>query len=387
MSQGVEQPAGISPAAQLKTLGNAFDDPSCWGKIVVVLKKHFRLLIASILLMLSGCVLQGPVKFALDGIGLINASSQSVSDTAIEIDSEILTEIWRKKGLIFAPNFGNPPLVSAGDCLIAKASGSNDGGPKVMSMDGMTGDLQWSFGSVVNATDIQEDNSTFFFATQLGEIKAVEPCEGTTIWHQVIPSGMAIIRLHHAMDRLIAYDSDFTNYIYLADNGELEEEVSSSPELLIASEIGSLVKLGPGIVGWFEDDKEEPLWSVDVGGEFYESPQLSDSFLLIREGRPTGQVAVVDLRTGDVRWAAGQPAISNAAFNGDSVLFITTTGELVAMDQATGDQEILAELSEMLIENVSTSGTYIAVDESRQLVFLAVGASEELIALQFISGN
>jgi outer membrane protein assembly factor BamB len=184
------------------------------------------------------------------------------------------------------------------------------------------------------------------------------------------------IQLFMDPERFVALDMN---------TGETIEDFNSNEEVIFSTTTESFV-LSSGI-----DSKSPDLnllnWHSEIRDVIRQAPVFTNNFVFLRTGLVVGTLFAIDRKTGQVIWRTENNVVSNAVILPDSnrVIFLTQYGKLLAADQNSGSQTLLADFSQtpLILNGDGIAGGYeLAFDKSNGILFVLLGDSRQLFAVK-----
>jgi outer membrane protein assembly factor BamB len=129
------------------------------------------------------------------------------------------------------------------------------------------------------------------------------------------------------------------------------------------------------------------LWQVELDDTLELDPVFLTDLILLRTGVVMGSIYGIDRASGVVLWRTGENIISNIAFSPtkSKVYALSQAGQLLAFDQDSGQQLVLAEFSSVpfILNGQELVGGYeLGFDDSTQRLYVLLGDSRQLFAFQ-----
>lgn len=163
--------------------------------------------------------------------------------------------------------------------------------------------------------------------------------------------------------------------------GEIVEE-QKGKEIIFSTDTSSYVR-SFGIESRSKD-LSQLYWHMKLPNDIRLAPIFTEDSIFLRTGRTHGSIICVDRKTGDILWETDDHIISNIAYSsGLNTLFaLTNEEELVAIQQATGEQSILANFSPDFPSGDEPWEQFeITFDEESELLSVLLGDSKQLFIL------
>jgi outer membrane protein assembly factor BamB len=257
----------------------------------------------------------------------------------------------------------------------------------VYAFDSVTGKLMWKQdGALPNTISA---NGSAFYTTNLNNIYAYNITNGDILWSNRLPYAGPLVFVRFNKDKIFAYSSNGTFFILNALGGMLE---SRGPLIYPVPYIVDDVTYasGNGIISQ-ETKTGKVLWEADIKDTYYTGPLFLDDVIYVRTGDAVipGNVYAVDKTNGEILWKNGEKVISNTCPLGSNLYFLTLDGYLIGVDQKNGQEVARIEFSprpfNLPTGTQNVGGYYVAADHENNIVFVSLGDSFQLFALQIKS--
>ncbi len=308
-------------------------------------------------------------------------SSAITRDVSISLPAQVNHTEWTHRGGSATHRLQHPALgtgltqiwsadIGAGDSRKARVTADPvvaggriftlDSRSKVMAF-GTGGAGQWSR-DLTPASDRNKDasggglaygNGRLFVTTGFGELHALDPASGRTLWVQDFDapvSGAPTVK----GDLVYVAGRDNRAFAVRASNGRLEWQLPNAPSTSF-----TVNGAGPAVndrVAVFPFGSAELVAALRQGGLRVWSSSLagqrrgrayagisdisSDPVIVgstIYAGSPSGRIAAMDVNSGERLWIATEGALSPVVVEGGSVFAVTDIQQLVRLDASTGE--------------------------------------------------
>ncbi len=205
-------------------------------------------------------------------------------------------------------------------------------------------------------------------------------------WTKHIPGTRGMRYLAAGRGTIVVDGGGFSRRYYLLDseNGEVIETLEKDIELGFVSNAFWLTQMN--LIENISSVDSLEFWQeklVDVD----QQPLLLDTRIIVRNksSSGTGQVKVLDRRTGEILWETENYVISNIVANESLVFFLTQSAELVALDIDSGKMIGSVKFSGQEIKQEDGLAFFVAAN--REQVFVYLGDSRQLIAFSIAQSN
>jgi outer membrane protein assembly factor BamB len=291
---------------------------------------------------------------------------------------------WSKSDMVIFVDENMAMLVTAPSRVFAAGIQ-----PKaVYAFDSVTGALVWKQDRVLPDTIVTHDS--VFYTTDLSTIHAYNITNGENIGNVDLPYSGTLMSIGFHKGKIFAYSSNGTFFV-LDNNGQVQKSMGPNiypvpyivdDDITYASKNG-LVALDT-ITG-------EVLWKANTDGTSYTGPLFLDDAIYVRTGSSVipGNVYAINRNNGEILWKNNAKAISNPCPLGSNLYFLTWDGYLMVVDRISGQEVAKLEFSSypflLPTAGVNSGGYYVAADPENNVVFISLGDSYQLFALEIKS--
>jgi len=310
-------------------------------------------------------------------------STPTISHTLME--NPFVDKKWSKNDIHISVDGNVAMLVTAPDRVFALEI--NPYIYTVSAFDSVTGILAWKQdGSRPNT--IATHDSTFY-TSNLNKISAYNTENGNILWTNQLPDAGPLVFVRFNKDKIFAYSSNGTFFI-LDSRGTVLE--SRGPLIYPVPYIVDDVTYasGNGIIA-LDTKTGKTIWKLDIQDAYYTGPLFLNNVIYVRLGSAVipGNVYAIDKNSGEILWKNNEKVISNVCPLGSILYFLTLDGYLIGVDQENGQEIARIEFSPRPF-NLPTGtrnigGYYVAADLENNLIFVSLGDSFQLFALQIKS--
>ncbi|NHZ71918.1 MAG: PQQ-binding-like beta-propeller repeat protein [Aquificales bacterium] len=207
-------------------------------------------------------------------------------------------------------------------------------------VDIYSGKQKWT-GQANSASDIATDGKQIYVGElRPPDVTAYNAENGQKVWHTTVKA--------RTTSSMMAY-SEFASiqgnpnkfYIFDASNGSLQAK-DSVPIMAVNSFANDgymrfhYTEVGHIRAEDIQDDSE--LWRVVFRDGIAHRPVFSDGLIFVRSGPYRGTIHVIDSKTGHQLWEK-EGVVSDFGINDKTLFFVTTHGEILAVDVETGETQ------------------------------------------------
>ncbi len=322
------------------------------------------------------------ISFAFCLVSCINVLDRRPTTTISHslVENSFMTVKWFKDDILIFVDENMAMLVTAPNRVFV--SGIY---PKtVYAFDSLTGILSWKQDGLLPGTISAHDS--IFYTTDLSTIQAFNITNGENIWTTELPYSGNLIFIRFYKNKIFAYSSNDSFFI-LDANGQVQKSMGPNvyPMPYIMDDVTYASKNGIIAVNTITN---KILWEADIRGTYYTGPLFLDDMIFVRTGDSViaGSVYAIDKNNGLVIWKNDSKVISNICPLGKNLYFLTLDGYLMVVDQNSGQEvakvEFTAHPFVLPTAGFSSGAYYVAADPKNNLIFVSLGDSFQLYALQ-----
>jgi outer membrane protein assembly factor BamB len=330
--------------------------------------KYFRFLLSSLALLVS-CT------------GIYLTPNASVSHALIE--NPYMDAKWSKNNLRIDVDSNMARLITAPNRVFVLELGIYQ--RTVKAFDAITGALAW-LQNDVHINTMAAHNSVFY-TTELGLIRTYAPENGRNIQNFILPYTGPLAFVNFYKDKMFAYTSNGSFFTLDIGSGQVLKSIGPNlypVPLTIEDDVTYANK--NGIIA-MDTETGKILWESEIG-RGYTGPLFMDDVIYVREGDSVipGKVYAIEKTNGGILWKYDADVISNLCALGSNLYFLTWDGYLMVVDRITGQEVAKLEFSPrpflLPTAGINSGGYYIAADPQNNIIFVSLGDSYQLFALQ-----
>jgi outer membrane protein assembly factor BamB len=236
-----------------------------------------------------------------------------------------------------------------------------------------------------------------------GSVNALDVVNGEPVWKaDPIPPSTLFVNQNELYVGEAGGGSRITSYDL--ETGELRWSriflISSGVESLIVYKNQLHAYIAPNIHKVLNTSNGKTVFSIlsefppfidsTVCGETYQIPVYTDDTIYYRTGKglEMGKVCAVDITTGELRWKSDLNVVSNVIATDDEVFILVESGDLIALNPATGKEIFTLEVSFsnkpfiLYSPKVEVGGYFVAYNPEKNILLTYLGDSRQLFAFQ-----
>lgn len=299
------------------------------------------------------------------------------------VENPYLEVKWLKNDLEIAVDENMPRLATGPNRVVAL--GENLYTQTVYAFDSVSGTVVWQ--QDFANPDISAIHDSTFYTTNLNNIYAYNLQNGELLWNHSLPYNGRLLFLTFYKDKLFTYSANGT-FLTLDSRGNV---LSSKGPLIYPSPIvveDTITYANKNSLIAMDAKTEKILWESAIDGGYFTGVLFSGNTIYVRQGSAIqpGKVYAINKSNGETLWENSENAISNVCALGSNLYFLTWDGYLVGLDLASGQETVRIEFSPRLFilggGGSSVHGYYLAADPENNLLFVSLGDSYQLFALQ-----
>ncbi|MFZ2097058.1 MAG: PQQ-binding-like beta-propeller repeat protein [Anaerolineales bacterium] len=219
------------------------------------------------------------------------------------------------------------------------------------------------------------------------EISKYAFCTGKNLWSQNL-TGRGIGYIYMVGDQVQISTDPFIFAILNADNGELIQRKKGEDIFVIMTD-ETYIPGGMNELKAVNTSTGQLIWDIELDHQLRLAPIFTDQIIFVRSGKVIGTVYAIDRNNGQEIWKTTDNIISNIALASSGYLYVLTRdGELLEINGTTGDASREAFFSNSpfgLNGDIIAGGYELAYDNSLNIIYVLLGDSRQLFALQKFS--
>jgi outer membrane protein assembly factor BamB len=246
------------------------------------------------------------------------------------------------------------------------------------------GKQKW-IGQAASASYIESDEKQVYVGGDSNLVRAYNAENGQKIWQRGVDA-RSIVRVtaYNGFVNVIASPNHFS--IFDANNGSLQAEDSipfitrssfASDGERIFEQFGRRVKA--------RDIEDNTLiWDFNLRNELLHRSVFNNGFIIVRSGWQRGTIHVIDSETGLQLWKK-EGIASDFGINDTTLFFVTTQGEVLAVDTETGEIQgrLVLNGGALNTQGIVPSNTLYTVRAIDDVVLVYLGDTGQLFSFQY----
>jgi outer membrane protein assembly factor BamB len=286
-----------------------------------------------------------------------------------------IDELWSRSN-VYADSYPSTPMMVAteGKVLI--------NGALIIGLDGLSGEELWHRYDQFSATALTAAPDAFYVGySGVPHVIKFKP-SGDIIWSQYL-SGRGLGPLFIVGNEVQVSTDPFIFTVLDKENGQIKNQRKGNDIYIVTPDTTFMPRIQA-----IETSTGKVIWQrFDFDRELQLPPIFLIDKILIRTGRISGSIYMLDRFTGETIWKTEDNIISSIAYSpfSEKVYALTREGSLLAIDEVSGEQSVIAEFSSapFVIHGVETVGGYeIAFDDSTQNLYVLLGDSRQVFAFK-----
>jgi outer membrane protein assembly factor BamB len=272
--------------------------------------------------------------------------------------------IWDRPGVFIGISWGDLNLAAYGSRVIFLGSLDIGKSSSVIALDALTGEFVWETNPKPPSTIFVSQDGLYVGEAGGGSrVTSYDLDTGEIRWSKLFLNSSGVESLIVYKNQLHAYIAPDMHKILNTLNGKIITSILPTPP---------------------------PFFDSTVCGDIYQVPIYTDDTIYFRTGRnlEVGNVCAVDISTGELRWKSDLSVVSNVVASDDAVFILVESGDLLALNPATGVEISPLEISFsnkpfILYKPYIEVGNYfVAYDAENDILLAYLGDSRQLFAFK-----
>jgi outer membrane protein assembly factor BamB len=302
------------------------------------------------------------------------------------LENPYLDVKWAKSDIQFVIAENMTTLATAPNRLLALGT-TNTLTCIIYAFDSVTGTLVWDSNGLCPPI-IATHNATLYTTDLNTIIYAYNTEDGKLLWVSPLRNAGQLISMTFYKDKIFAYSGNGTFFTMDSHGKMLESKGPYAYPSPIIVEDDVTYGYTTTLVA-MNTKTGEILWKApkfDLSA--YSGLLFDDEIMYLREGSSVvpGNIYAIDKKTGKTLWTNNEKTISNLCSWGSNIYFLTWDGYLIGVDKKSGQEISRVEFSKSPFNLPSgtrtVGGYYVAADSQNNIIFVSLGDSHQLFALQ-----